>query len=176
MTGKKILVLLVLTGLVLSISPALAIEVSSSIPRGRESELPVVTRRTSTNNVRIKDGGTVAVAGLTENKTRTEKRRAPGLSKIPIIGGLFKNTNDEGSSREIAVFVTAHLIPEPGRSIDFIEPSEQAIQPPASSSLRQGFIGGQTPLQQPALQTPATRPMEADFRASLRRSLSRPIR
>jgi general secretion pathway protein D len=161
------------------ITLALAIEVSSSIPRGRESDLPVVTRRTSTNTVRIKDGGTVALAGLTENRTRTAKRRTPGLSKLPIIGGLFKNTNDEAASREIAVFVTAHLIPEAGRSIDFIEPSTPSMQAPSSQlpsspgSLGSGPVG-QIPMQQPAM-TPA-RPMETDFRASLRRSLARPIR
>jgi hypothetical protein len=126
-----------------------AIEVSDSIPRGRGSDLPVVTRRTAANTVRIKDGGTVAVAGLTENKTRTEKRRTPGLSKLPLIGNLFKNSNDEQATREIAVFVTAHIIPESDETIDFAQPS--TIQAPI-------------------------RPMEDDFKMRLRESLSRPIR
>ena len=131
----------------------LAIEVSDSIPRGRESDLPVVTRRTSMNTVRIKNGGTVALAGLTENRTRTDKRRVPGLSKLPLIGSLFKNTNDEKSTREIAVFVTATIIPEPGQqSIEFVEPSMPTIT--------------QAPI----------RPLERDFRMRLRDSLSRPIR
>jgi type II secretory pathway component GspD/PulD (secretin) len=157
------------------ITLALAIEVSNSIPRGRESDLPVVTRRTSNNTVRIKDGGTVALAGLTENRTRTEKRRTPGLSKLPIIGGLFKNTNDEGASREIAVFVTAHLIPEPGESTNFVQPTSPSIQQPTGSGSLGGPIG-QIPLQQPSLSQAPVQPMENDFRASLRRSLSRPIR
>jgi type II secretory pathway component GspD/PulD (secretin) len=133
----------------------LAVEVSNSIPRGRGSDLPVVTRRTSTNTVRIKDGGTVALAGLTENRTRTDKRRVPGLSKIPLIGGLFKNQRDLGTSREIAVFVTAHIIPEPGQSVEFIDPS--------------------TPITQAPIR-PMARPMEGDFRMRLRDSLSRPTR
>jgi len=90
----------------------LAIEVSDSIPRGRGSELPVVTRRTSTNTIRIKNGGTVVVAGLTENRTRLDNRQVPGLSKLPLLGGLFKSKSDVEANREIAVFVTAHLIPE----------------------------------------------------------------
>ena len=136
----------------------LAIEVSDSIPRGIGSDLPVVTRRTATNTVRIKDGGTVALAGLTENRTRTAKRRVPGLSKLPLIGPLFKNTRDERASREIAVFVTAHIIPEPGQpgqSVEFIEPS--------------------TPITQAPIR-PMVRPMEGDFRMKLRDSLSRPTR
>ncbi len=128
----------------------LAIEVSDSIPRGRGSDLPVVTRRTATNTVRIKDGGTVALAGLTENRTRMEKRRVPGLSKLPLIGNLFKNTVDEKATREIAVFVTAHIIREQGQPNEFVEPS----------------TGIQAPI----------RPMEGDFRRRLQESLSRPIR
>jgi general secretion pathway protein D len=136
----------------------LAIEVSDSIPRGIGSELPVVTRRTSKTTVRIKDGGTVPLAGLTENRTRTAKRRVPGLSRIPLIGGLFKNTNDEKSTREIAVFVTARIIPETGQSIEFIEPSTPTIQAP------------QAPIR------PMARPMERDFRTRLRNSLLRSTR
>jgi len=129
----------------------LAIEVSNSIPRGRGSDLPVVTRRTAVNTVRIQNGGTVALAGLTENRTRLEKRRTPGLSNLPLVGGLFKSTNDEEASREIAVFVTAYIIPEASQPLDFAQPQAPAIQPPIRS------VGG-------------------DFKTSLRESLSRPIR
>jgi hypothetical protein len=101
-----------------------SVEVSESIPRGRGSDLPVVTRRKADNNVTIKDGGTVALAGLTENKTRKDMRRVPGLSAIPLIGSLFKNNNNENSSREIAVFVTARLVRNTGQTIEFTEPSQ----------------------------------------------------
>jgi type II secretory pathway component GspD/PulD (secretin) len=134
-----------------NITLELAVEVSDSIPRGRGSDLPVVTRRTASNTVRIQDGGTVALAGLTENRTRLEKRRTPGLSKLPFVGGLFKSTNDIEASREIAVFVTAYIIPEVNRPLDFTQPQTPAIQPPIRS------VGG-------------------DFKTNLRESLSRPIR
>ena len=124
----------------------LAIEVSNSIPRGRGSDLPVVTRRTSTNTVRIKDGGTVAVAGLTENRTRLEKRSTPGLSNIPILGNLFKSKNDEEANREIAVFVTARLISE-------------------SESL--------TEFTKPPTEPPPVEPVGEEFKKSLKETLSR---
>jgi hypothetical protein len=108
-----------------------AVEVSDSIPRGAGSDLPVVTRRKAENNVTIKDGGTVALAGLTENKTRKDLRRTPGLSRLPLIGSLFKNKNDQSSSREIAVFVTARLISNTGQTTEYTQPSEipAPIQP-----------------------------------------------
>jgi type II secretory pathway component GspD/PulD (secretin) len=129
----------------------MSVEVSDSIPRGRGSELPVVTRRMATNTVRIKDGGTVAVAGLTENRARKDLKRVPGLSNIPVLGSLFKNRNNESSTREIAVFVTAQIVPENRRTIGFGESEPSSIQSPIE-------------------------PAGEDFRASLRESLSRQIR
>jgi type II secretory pathway component GspD/PulD (secretin) len=108
------------SGTVLSITPhigdhndmtlELAIEVSDSIPSARGSGLPVVTRRIARNLVTVEDGGTVALAGLTENRSRSKDTSTPGLSKLPLIGPLFKNQNKDKANREIAVFVTAHLI------------------------------------------------------------------
>ncbi|MBN1509364.1 MAG: type II and III secretion system protein [Sedimentisphaerales bacterium] len=90
----------------------MAVEVSDSIPQGRGSDLPVVTRRTAQNSVTIRDGGTVAVAGLTENRTKDSEKRVPLLGDIPILGYLFRNTDSDKATREIAIFITAHLVPE----------------------------------------------------------------
>jgi type II secretory pathway component GspD/PulD (secretin) len=110
------------SGTVLTITPyigdnnditlQLAVEVSDSIPRARGSDLPLVTRRMAKNSVVVKDGGTVAVGGLTENRSRSEEKRVPILSSIPGLGELFKNKSNDKASREVAVFVTAHLVPE----------------------------------------------------------------
>jgi general secretion pathway protein D len=146
----------IISGTTLTITPHLgdnnditlqvAVEVSDSIPRGAGNELPVVTRRKANNNVTIKDGGTVALAGLTENKTRKDIRRVPGLSSLPLIGGLFKNSNNQNSTREIAVFVTARLVSNRGQTVEFTQPSD----------------------------VPAPiRPAGNDFKARLRESLSR---
>jgi len=89
-----------------------AVELSDSIPQARGTDLPVVTRRTTQNTVAVRDGGTVALAGLTQNRESIRHKRTPGLSKIPILGGLFNNDYDDKSSREVAVFVTARLVPE----------------------------------------------------------------
>ena len=94
----------------------MSVEVSDSIPSGQVSGLPVVTRRTASNAVSVQDGGTVALAGLTENRSITNDKKVPGLSGLPLIGGLFRNQNDDRSTREIAVFVTAHLVPDTPRT------------------------------------------------------------
>lgn len=87
-------------------------EVSDVTARG-EDNLPIVARRTTKNTVRIQDGGTAAIAGLMDSRSRIGKTKTPGLGDLPIFGELFRNRRNEGSSRQVAVFVTARLMPRP---------------------------------------------------------------
>jgi type II secretory pathway component GspD/PulD (secretin) len=158
------------------ISLDIAIEVSDSIPRGRGSELPVVTRRTATNSVRISDGGTVALAGLTESRRRSSEKRVPGLSGLPVIGFLFKNTDSDKSTREIAVFITAHLIPEGQQSaLEIAEPAVGKlleIKPGEQQFFQQSLQKG---LAQPTQQVPSEAAGD-QFERLLKESLAQPIR
>ncbi|MDH7600149.1 MAG: secretin and TonB N-terminal domain-containing protein [Sedimentisphaerales bacterium] len=131
-----------------------AVELSDTIPRGRGSDLPVVTRRRTTNTVLIKDGGTVAIAGLTEDNRRTKEKKVPGLGDIPIIGGLFTSTEDDKNRREIAVFITARLVPETSTLGSRLEAAVGAPQP-VSGPLLPGTGGA------------------IDFRSQLQESLTR---
>jgi type II secretory pathway component GspD/PulD (secretin) len=128
----------------------MATEVSDSIPKATGSDLPLVTRRTARNVVTVKNGGTVALAGLTENRTKKNNNRVPGFSNLPLVGGLFKNTDDTGSSREIAVFVTAHLVPD-------------------GTTVRAG-TSQQAPLGSVPTPTPALVPFDDQLRDSLQRN------
>jgi len=137
----------------------MAVEVSDSIPSARSTELPVITRRTAENTVRIKDGGTAIVAGLTENRSNHDNKKVPGLSKLPLVGSLFKNTANEDSSREIAVFITARIVPEDGINVEFTGPSP--------TSIMQNQQQPQTQYQAPA------GPAGSNYQSSLLNAISR---
>ena len=151
----------------------MAVEVSDSIPNARATDLPVVTRRTAENIVRIKDGGTAIVAGLTENRTTRADRRVPGLSNLPLIGDLFKNKYDESSSREIAVFVTAHIVPNDSLGVEFTGPSPTSMlqQRQQMQPLNSQFNQFQQQ-PQPQYQMPAEM-RRSDFEQSLIEATSR---
>jgi len=84
-------------------------EVSDVVGRG-QSNLPVVTRRTAKSTLRVEDGGTAAVAGLMDSRTRQNNVRVPYLSRIPLLGYLFRNTARTYGDRQVAVFITARLM------------------------------------------------------------------
>ena len=84
-------------------------EVSDAGSRS-EDDLPIITRRTAKSTVRIEDGGTAAVAGLMDSRSRLSRSRTPGLGDIPIVGELFRYKDSRKSSRQVAIFVTARLM------------------------------------------------------------------
>jgi type II secretory pathway component GspD/PulD (secretin) len=144
----------------------MSVEVSNSIPSGRGSDLPVVTRRTATNTVRVLDGGTVALAGLTENKESQKYKEVPGLGRLPIVGALFRNIDHDQSTHEVAVFVTARLVREGG------EVTKQLAQPLAPPSYEAPTAPSTlTPTGPSAPTSPA--PAGDEFKSTLRESLSR---
>ncbi len=116
----------------------MAVEVSESIPRGRGSDMPVITRRTVKNAVTVKDGGTVAVSGLTQNRSKSSEKPVPGLADLPLIGELFTNSNNDKARRELVVFVTAHLVPDTGGTTPPAPESTATairVPPPAGESI-----------------------------------------
>ncbi len=92
-----------------SITLKLTAEVSDVVARGADN-LPIVTRRETTNELRVEDGGTAVIAGLMDNSTRLVKNAVPGLSKIGGVGKLFSNKNKTEVSKQIYVFVTPRLL------------------------------------------------------------------
>lgn len=135
-----------------------AAEVSDSIPAAAATQLPVVTRRTARNVVTVQNGGTVAVAGLTENRAKKKNSKVPGFSNLPLVGGLFKNTNDDDISKEIAVFVTASLVPEAGQVA--YQPAPQAMGQPTYGVRPQPRIAEPSPFGQ----SPQASGQNNDFR------------
>ena len=89
----------------------LSAEVSDVVGRG-EKDLPVITRRIAKGTVRVENGGTAAVAGLMLSRSRLAESGVPGLARLPLVGPLFRKDSDSKSSRQVAVFVTARLMPD----------------------------------------------------------------
>jgi pilus assembly protein CpaC len=69
----------------------------------------LITRRAETD-VELRDGQSFAIAGLMNNITQNDGSNVPFLSKIPIIGYLFKSNADRKERTELMVLVTPRLV------------------------------------------------------------------
>jgi type II secretory pathway component GspD/PulD (secretin) len=112
-------------------------EVSDVVSR-RNNDLPVVTRRLASSSVRVHDGGTVVVAGLTDDRNRNNHQKVPGLGDVPLLSSAFRNTGRDRRKRQILVFVTPRLMKtgEPGEELI----SRKNIAPVDEDVFRQELI------------------------------------
>ncbi|MDP3086939.1 MAG: hypothetical protein Q8M99_01915 [Methylotenera sp.] len=68
--------------------------------------------RTSNINgtVQAKDGLTIAIGGLIDTSDREEEQSVPFVSRLPILGELFKRKLQQKSKRELLLLITPHII------------------------------------------------------------------
>ena len=72
--------------------------------------VPALSTRKAETNVELRDGQSFAIAGLLDNLTQEDAAAMPLLSKIPIIGNLFKSKADRAERTELMVLITPRLV------------------------------------------------------------------
>jgi pilus assembly protein CpaC len=72
--------------------------------------IPALTTRRAQTVVELRDGQSFAIAGLLDNETQDDKAAIPLLSKLPIIGPLFKSKADRAEQTELMVLITPRLV------------------------------------------------------------------
>ncbi|OIO37975.1 MAG: hypothetical protein AUJ75_03435, partial [Candidatus Omnitrophica bacterium CG1_02_49_10] len=71
---------------------------------------PRITTREADTTVMIKDGETLVIAGLLKTDESTTRSRMPILGYIPVVGLLFGNKSVNNVQKELAIFITPHII------------------------------------------------------------------
>jgi pilus assembly protein CpaC len=74
--------------------------------------IPALKTRWAETSVYMKNGNTLVIAGLIDDESQKTTSGVPLISDIPIIGELFRFTNDQKTQTELVIFVTPTLIGE----------------------------------------------------------------
>ena len=85
-------------------------EISSPSARLGAGGNPNVDTSTVTTEAMVRDGDTVMLAGLIRQFDDSGTSGVPGLSRLPVVGGLFGRQNVEQSRREILVLITPRVV------------------------------------------------------------------
>ena len=56
------------------------------------------------------DGETLVIAGLLTNTSTKNKSQVPGLGNIPILGVLFRNSENVTNDSELVIFITPKIV------------------------------------------------------------------
>lgn len=73
------------------------------------TEAPVVSVRQAQTVARVKDGQTIVIAGLLRERKRNVDTGIPGLMEIPLLGYLFRNTQEVKEKSELIFLITPHI-------------------------------------------------------------------
>jgi len=60
--------------------------------------------------VLVKDGETTVIGGIYTRMTSNRQSNVPFLSKIPLLGYLFKNMSEEDDHTELLIFITPRIL------------------------------------------------------------------
>ncbi len=77
---------------------------------GTTTNIPWVTRRTSTTTVRVKDGQSIIIAGLIGVNTKVTNHKFPFLGDLPIIGGLFRHKSENIKKTDLIIQITPRIL------------------------------------------------------------------
>jgi len=70
---------------------------------------PIITQSAKTT-VLVKDGGTAVIGWIYRIEDTITTNSVPGLSKLPIIGNLFKGFSKNVLNKELLIFITPRII------------------------------------------------------------------
>ncbi|MBB5203273.1 general secretion pathway protein D [Inhella inkyongensis] len=80
-------------------------ENSSVVPGGSQSTGPITDKNAIETTVTVDDGGLLVLGGLIKDEYTDGNDGVPGLSKIPLIGHLFKSENRKRQRTNLMVFL-----------------------------------------------------------------------
>ena len=72
--------------------------------------IPPITTQAIKTTVMVPDGGTIVIGGMYRVEKSTTREGVPFLSKLPLLGSLFRNKNQRSEQRELLVFITPRII------------------------------------------------------------------
>ncbi len=74
------------------------------------SPVPGLNTRRAQTTVELRQGQTLAIAGLMQLELNGQTDRIPGIGDLPILGPFFSNTSSGRVEKELVVLVTPYLV------------------------------------------------------------------
>lgn len=71
---------------------------------------PIILSRDLTTRVNVPSGHTVAIGGLVENRKSKIEKKVPILGDIPLLGLLFRHTEDAVSKNNLIILITPTIL------------------------------------------------------------------
>jgi pilus assembly protein CpaC len=92
-------------------------------------QVPSITERSARTVVELREGQTLAIAGLLQALTNASTIRIPGLGDLPLVGSWFSSNSTEIVETETIVLVTPELVAPLDKKDVTEAPGDRVYQP-----------------------------------------------
>ncbi|MBI2955737.1 MAG: hypothetical protein HYY26_00355 [Acidobacteria bacterium] len=124
--------------------------------------IPVIANRTLEQQVRLRTGETLLLAGLQREELEEVRTGTPLLSSVPVLGHLFRRTVPNRRTTELILLITPHLVRLPAAERAALRPlylgTEKDVAPPALAPAFAPPTPPEAPPQPPTPQPPTPQP------------------
>jgi len=76
--------------------------------------IPPINTQSAKTQVLVHDGATAVIGGIYQSNEQTAQNSTPFLSKVPILGYLFRNRFVTSTNNELLLFITPRIIKDRG--------------------------------------------------------------
>lgn len=74
------------------------------------NEIPIIGTEQIVTSVTVPDGKTIVIGGLISDSDKRDTAGVPFLSRIPGLGALFRETNDDVTRTELIIFIQPRVV------------------------------------------------------------------
>lgn len=93
----------------LSINPSITERTGVATSRLGDT-VPIISVRETDTLVRVREGDTVVVAGLMQDRMSTDTAKVPIIGDVPLVGSLFRRTERTRRKTDLVVLLTPRLM------------------------------------------------------------------
>jgi general secretion pathway protein D len=94
---------------------------------GTTTTVPIISTRSTTANVTVRSGQAAVIGGILQDDSTFNNNGIPAISKIPVLGYLFKSKIGTNQRTNLIVIVSPTIIPADNRRRDRLGESERDI-------------------------------------------------
>ena len=77
---------------------------------GAESKAPIIKKRTANTSIMVKSGETIVIGGLVQEEDVETQKRVPVLSRLPLVGSMFRQKEVSKRKSDLMIFITATVM------------------------------------------------------------------
>ncbi len=98
---------------IMDVAPEISTLTDTTVPISETVNATVIAKRSAQTRVAVRDGQTIVIGGLMENRTIDDIRKVPGLGDIPLLGLLFQRKVQSKVKTELLIFLTPRVAKRP---------------------------------------------------------------